>query len=58
MRLREMRMREFNNLQLYRDRYDRLVAEGKHAEAAIVRGQISRCAGRLDGMDMLLEAMK
>lgn len=57
-KLRELRMQEFLNLQIYRGRYDKLLANGKHAEAAVIKGQISRQCGKLDGIDLVLEAMQ
>ena len=53
-------IRATNQLQLqtYRERYERLVAEGKHAQAATVRGQITRQCGKLDGIDQVLEVIK
>ena len=55
--VRQIRMEEFITLQVYRGRYDRLLADAKHAEAAIVKGQISRQCGKLDGIDQVLEAV-
>jgi hypothetical protein len=57
-KIREIRMQEFVSLQVMRTRYDRLLADAKHAEAAVVKGQISRQCGKLDGIDQVLEAMK
>ena len=56
--IRELRMQEFLNLQVMRTRYDRLLADDKHAEAAVVKGQISRQCGRMDGIDQVLEVLQ
>jgi len=56
-KIRQVRMEEFLNLQVYRGRYDRALATGKHAEAAVIKGQISRQCGKLDGVDLVLEAL-
>ena len=56
-KIRQVRMEEFLNLQVMRTRYDRLLADAKHAEAAVVKGQISRQCGKLDGVDLVLEAL-
>ena len=56
-KIRQVRMEEFLNLQVMRTRYDRLLADAKHAEAAVVKGQISRQCGKLDGIDQILEAL-
>lgn len=55
--VRQIRMEEFITLQVYRGRYDRLLADAKHAEAAVIKGQISRQCGKLDGLDLALEAL-
>ena len=56
--LRAIRAMNQLQLQTYRERYDRLVSEGKHPQAAVVRGQITRQCGKLDGIDQILEAIK
>ena len=56
--MRELRAQQQIALDIYRERYERLVAEGQHARAAIVRGQITRQCGMLDGIDLVLEAVK
>tara|TARA_B100001059_G_scaffold66860_1_gene63519 strand:+ start:514 stop:699 length:186 start_codon:yes stop_codon:yes gene_type:complete len=57
-KIREIRMQEFVSLQVMRTRYDRLLADAKHAEAAVVKGQISRQCGKLDGIDQVLEVLQ
>ncbi len=57
-KIRQVRMGEFLNLQIYRGRYDRALEAGKHAEAAVIKGQISRQCGKLDGIDQVLEALQ
>ena len=56
--IRYLRDQEKRALDVYRERYDRLVSEGKHPQAAVVRGQITRQCGKLDGIDQILEAIK
>ena len=56
--IRYLRIQEKRILDVYRERYERLVAEGKHPQAAVVRGQITRQCGKLDGIDQILEAIK
>ena len=56
--MRELRAQQQIALDIYRERYERLVAEGKHDQAAVVRGQITRQCGMLDGIDLVLEASK
>ena len=55
--VRELRAREKCTLDIYRERYERLVEEGKHDLAATVKGQISRQCGKLDGIDHALEVL-
>ena len=55
--IRELRAQEKCTLDIYRERYERLVEEGKHDLAAVVKGQISRQCGRLDGIDQVLEVV-
>ena len=56
--VREIRVQQQTALDVYRERYERLVAEGKHDQAAVVRGQITRQCGMLDGIDLVLEVLK
>ena len=56
--IRYMRIKEKRTLDVYRERYERLVSEGKHPQAAVVRGQITRQCGRLDAIEDILEDIK
>ena len=55
--IRELRSQHRRTLDLYRERYEILVQEGKHGLAATVKGQISRQCGKLDGIDEVLEVL-
>lgn len=55
--VRELRAREQCALDNYRERYERLVEGSKHDLAAVVKGQISRQCGKLDGIDIVLEVL-
>jgi hypothetical protein len=55
--VRELRAQEKCTLDNYRDRYERLVEDSKHDLAAVVKGQISRQCGKLDGIDHVLEVL-
>ena len=55
--VRELRAQQQAALDNYRERYERLVEESKHDLAAVVKGQISRQCGKLDGIDQTLEVL-
>ena len=55
--IRELRAQHQCTLDIYRERYEQLVVEGKHDLAATVKGQISRQCGRLDAIEEVLEVL-